>query len=166
MDEMQVEMAKPFPLLTTLSFTAGVAGLLGAGIVATIGKPLWAIICLAVSLALLLVCVITLTRKMFSNSIYNDRMLPFGKGPYTRTNCTSDKKFVDSLSEILRELRLATKTDRWSIVSDDADKMEREALNAILSKDYAVAIHCLAQAVNYIMRELKRVSSKKRKVEE
>jgi protein phosphatase len=165
MEEMQVELAKPIPLFTALSFAAGMTGLLGAGIVATIGQPIWAIVCLAVSLALLLMCVVTLTRRVFSNSIYNDRMLPFGKGPYTRTNCASDKKFVDSLSEILRELILATKNDRWSIVSDDADKMEREALNAISNKDYAVAIHCLAQAINYIMRELKRVSSKKRKVE-
>lgn len=102
-------------------------------------------------------------KTLFYSPPYEEGCPPFGKGPYTRTVCEPDAEFAKELAVILRELRQATRNDRWSIESSEADEAEKKADAALHRNEVAEAIRQYSMTINFLMRELKRVSAKRKK---
>ncbi|MDR1052832.1 MAG: hypothetical protein LBL39_01545, partial [Planctomycetaceae bacterium] len=80
---------------------------------------------------------------------------------YTKTSCVPSHEFVTTLSEILQELRQATKGHQLGVNSNEANKYEKEAVKAVQAQNPIAAIKNYALAINYLMRELKKLSKKK-----
>ena len=87
---------------------------------------------------------------------------PSGKGPYTKTVCTPSAEFAASLAKILQELRQATEGHQFVIKSTEADRHEHDAIKAGRAGDQAGAIRNYSLAINHLMRELKKLSTKKK----
>ena len=162
-EEPPIAAKEPISLFGWGALALAAIGLLVTGIAFALGAFWGAIASLVFSVVMFVTFFVLSAKSFFAHSLYEEGMPPFGKGPYTRTHCPAGSEFVEKLAEILHELRLATQTDRWSVQSPDADNTEQEAKAAMTNKDYAVAIRCLCMAINYLMRELKRVSVKKKR---
>jgi protein phosphatase len=106
---------------------------------------------------------LTKTKKsLFENSPFLQTTQSGNKIPYTKTSCAPSHEFVTTLSKILQELRQATKGHQLSINSDEANQYEKEATKAVQTQNTVIAIKNYALAINHLMRELKKLSSKKK----
>lgn len=100
-------------------------------------------------------------QPLFNSGLYADNEA-FGHGPYTRASAIPDRHFVEQLTMILRQFRLATQGDRWTIHWHEADEYEKKAQQDIAAKNPAGAIQNLSRAINHLMRELKTQTAKKK----
>jgi len=80
----------------------------------------------------------------------------YGNGPYTSLPCPPGEEFTEKLASVLQQFRKVTQDNKWDISWDQAYIWEQSALSAIRSKDYGIAIHEYCQAINFLMRELKK----------
>ncbi|MDR3196725.1 MAG: protein phosphatase 2C domain-containing protein [Planctomycetaceae bacterium] len=101
-------------------------------------------------------------KPLFEGSPFLQNIQSGGKVPYTQTACAPSHEFAVTLSKILYELRQATKGQQLSINSDEANQYEKKAVDAVKTQNLVVAIQNYAMAINLLMRELKKLSSKKK----
>ncbi|MDR2117174.1 MAG: protein phosphatase 2C domain-containing protein [Planctomycetaceae bacterium] len=101
-------------------------------------------------------------KSLFDSSPFLQTIQSGGKMPYTKTSCAPSHEFVVILSEILQELREATKGQQLSVNSDEANQYEKKAVKAVETHDMVAAIQNYALAINHLMRELKKLNSKKK----
>ena len=101
-------------------------------------------------------------RSIFSGSPFETSNQRYGRGPYTKTHCSPSLELASRLARMLQELRQATQGNQLTVDSPDADACEKTAKESLQRYDFAAAIHNFALAVNHLMRELKKRSTKKR----
>ncbi|MDR2439778.1 MAG: protein phosphatase 2C domain-containing protein [Planctomycetaceae bacterium] len=101
-------------------------------------------------------------KSLFEGSPFLQTIQSGGKIPYTKTACAPSHEFVVTLSKILQELREATKGQQLSVNSNEANQYETKAVKAVEAQNMVVAIQNYALAINHLMRELKKSSSKKK----
>ncbi len=101
-------------------------------------------------------------KSIFGGSPFETPTHPFGRGPYTKSVCAPSQDFAENYEKIYKELRQATQGNQLSVKSPDADQCEKTAKTAMKSRDYTGAIRQYALAVNHLMRELKKLSTKKK----
>lgn len=101
-------------------------------------------------------------KSIFESSPFINPVQPLGKGPYTKTACVPSEVFADNLARILKELRQATKGHQLTVKSESADEFEKKAIVAEKNHDTVETIRNYALAINYLMRELKKLSVKKK----
>jgi protein phosphatase len=107
-------------------------------------------------------CLILTKKSLFEGSPFLQTVQSGNKIPYTKTSCVPSYEFVVTLSEILQELRSAAKGHQLIVNSDEANQYEKKAINAVKVQDMATAIKNYAWAINHLMRELKKLSTKKK----
>jgi protein phosphatase len=106
---------------------------------------------------------LTLAKKsLFEGSPFLQTLQSGNKIPYTKTSCVPSYEFAVTLSGILQELRSATKGHQFIVNSDEANQYEKKAANAVKAQDMVTAIKNYAQAINHLMRELKKLNTKKK----
>ncbi|MDR2704699.1 MAG: protein phosphatase 2C domain-containing protein [Planctomycetaceae bacterium] len=106
---------------------------------------------------------LTLAKKsLFEGSPFLQNLQSGNKVPYTKTSCVPSHEFVATLSGILQELRSATKGHHFAVNSDETNQYEKKAINAVNTQDMVTAIQNYAWAINHLMRELKKLSTKKK----
>ena len=101
-------------------------------------------------------------RSIFGGSPFEAASHRYGRGPYTKTHCPPSEEFAERLAKILKELRQATQSSQLNIQSPETDVCEKNAKEALRKHDVVAAIRDFALAGNHLMRELKRLSAKRR----
>lgn len=101
-------------------------------------------------------------KAIFESAPLLSSLQPLGKGPYTKTVCTPSETFADNLGRILKELRQATRGHQLPVKSEEADACEHRAIVAEKARNAVETIRNYALAINYLMRELKKLSAKKK----
>jgi protein phosphatase len=106
---------------------------------------------------------VTLAKKsLFEGSPFLQNLQSGNKVPYTKTSCVPSYEFAVTLSGILQELRSATKGHQFVVNPNEADQYEKKAVNAVNARNMVAAIQNYAWAINHLMRELKKLSTKKK----
>jgi protein phosphatase len=106
---------------------------------------------------------LTLAKKsLFEGSPFLQTLQSGNKTPYTKTPCVPSHEFVVTLSGILQELRSAAQGHQLIVNSDEANQFEKKAVNAVNARDMVTAVQNYAWAINHLMRELKKLSTKKK----
>jgi protein phosphatase len=158
--EVDAELKIPLSSWAVLGTTAFFG--IGAVLSFTLGNV--QISCLFAVIAILTTfCFLTLAKKsLFEGSPFHQILQSGNKVPYTKTSCVPSYELVVTLSVILQELRSATKGHQFIVNSDEANQYEKKAVNAVKSQDMVTAIKNYARAINHLMRELKKLSAKKK----
>jgi protein phosphatase len=106
---------------------------------------------------------LTLIKKsLFEGSPFLQTTQSGGRTPYTQTACSPSHELVTTLAKILQELQQATKGHQFNVNPNEVNQYEKAALNAVQTQDHANAIRNYALAINHLMRELKKLSTKKK----
>lgn len=160
--DQEIDETKPIPISAWAALAASILGLLSFAFSLIYGFMAVCAISLGATIFFAAMFMTLSAKTLFRRPIYDEMSPPLGKGPYTRSPCFPSEEFAGKLTTILKELRQATQNDRWSISSPSADSAENEAHTAMEQGDMTGAIRNYSLAVNHLMRELKRVSAKKR----
>lgn len=78
-----------------------------------------------------------------------------GNAPYVTATCSGGSDFVHSLTAVLSELREAAVESQWQVRWSEFDDLCRQAETANRSGDTSAAVRFCAQAVRFMMRELR-----------
>lgn len=82
-------------------------------------------------------------------------VLLHGKGPYTSTRAAPTREFVERLSDVVRQLRVAAQEEQWTIDWDHFDQLCRQADTAVERQSYGPAVQATGQAISFMMNELR-----------
>lgn len=96
-------------------------------------------------------------RPKVDNSAVSDSRL--GKGPHAHANCKGGGEFVETLSGVLDELRDAAQESKWDIEWSQIREYRRHATIAAGSGDYSESVRHYANAISFMMDELRRQQS-------
>jgi protein phosphatase len=100
----------------------------------------------------------TMTRHtLFNSNPFTPRTAPLGKAPYRSWQCTPSKEFADTLAKLFNELKNASFCRQFNIHSLEAEQCETEAMLALQENHADKAIFKFLQAINALMRELKKL---------
>lgn len=155
-DELQVPVTSWITLAAAALFGAGAVGGFAIGNILIGGL-------LAVVAAVGFFFFFSLSKNtLFAPSPFTPSIVSKSKSPYTRTGCEPSMEFVAALDKILRELRQATSGKQLAVKSVEADHCEQQGVLAEEAKNPVEAIRNYSMAINLLMRELKKLSVKKR----
>jgi len=124
--------------------------------------PVFSVIFLIVFLVLLLLFILSLflgKRQKPNERVYTG---PLGKGPYVRSKIVPNQAFFDNLHNITNQLCDAVRQQvifnaDWQSIA----KMQEQADSCIKTFNYTGAIRACVKIINYMMREIRNVSSQK-----
>ena len=77
------------------------------------------------------------------------------RGPYRREICKPGDEFVQTLSQVVHELRTAAEESQWKVNWHQFETYQRAAEQAASSRRYADAIRSYATALSFMMNELR-----------
>ncbi len=77
------------------------------------------------------------------------------RGPYRREVCKPGDEFVQTLSQVVHELRTAAEESQWKVNWHQFETYQRAAEQAASSRRYADAIRSYATALSFMMNELR-----------
>ncbi len=84
----------------------------------------------------------------------------FGKGPYVRVECASNKEFGENLESVLNQLRdESVKHELLSADDTQIDEFIEAAHQAYEADDFGRAIQCYGRGISYLMQRLRNQSS-------
>ena len=141
------------------------AGAAAAGIVATAGfvygQPVLGALLVLIALAAGIVFFVLAQKTLFASSPYVPSSVFSGNAPYRTWECPPSAEFADALAKILQELFQATQVQatqgqQFSVSVQTAQRYENEAVAGYKKDNFAVAIRNYAQAINSLMREIKK----------
>jgi serine/threonine protein phosphatase PrpC len=78
---------------------------------------------------------------------------PLGKGPYTTCDCTPNGEFVDSLVEIICQLRDAATSEAWTMDWSRFNAHHDRAVAAVRASDYDEAVRQYCYAISFMMSQ-------------
>ena len=95
-------------------------------------------------------------KTLFASSPYVPESVPSGNAPYRTWDCTPSAEFADTLAKILQELLQATPEQRFTASIQTARRYESEAVAGYKKNNFVAAIQNYAQAINGLMRAIKK----------
>ena len=95
-------------------------------------------------------------KTLFSSSPFLQSSVLSGNAPYRTWDCTPSAEFADTLATTLQELFQATKGQHFDFSVQTAGRYESEAVEEHKKGHFALAIRNYAQAINSLMREIKK----------
>jgi len=95
-------------------------------------------------------------KTLFSSSPFLQSTVSSGNAPYRTWDCTPSVEFADTLKKILQELFQAAQGQRCAVSLQTAQRYESEAAAGYKKGNFALAIRNYAQAINNLMREIKK----------
>ena len=98
-------------------------------------------------------------RILFSTSPFLQSSAVSGKAPYRSWDCFPTVEFSNTLEKTVKELFDATKGQEFTVSIQTARRYENEAVEAYKNGNYASTIRNYAQAINSLMREIKKENS-------
>lgn len=85
----------------------------------------------------------------------------FGKAPYTTTAFPTNGKFIETLADIVHQLREAAVEGQWNVDWGPVDEKCRMAEQASDNKDHSKAIREYARTISYLMTQLRSQRNRK-----
>jgi len=79
----------------------------------------------------------------------------FGKAPYTKTAFPTNGKFIESLADIVNQLREAAVEGQWNVDWGPVDDKCRAAEQASENKEHSKAVRNYARTISYLMTQLR-----------
>jgi serine/threonine protein phosphatase PrpC len=79
----------------------------------------------------------------------------FGRGPYTKTPFPKDGKFIETLADIVNQLREAALEGEWDVEWPPVDEKCRAAEQAYEKNNYSEAVRDYCLTVSYFMSQLR-----------
>ena len=95
-------------------------------------------------------------KTLFSSSPFLPTSTLSGKAPYRTWECFPTAVFADVLATIFQEVLQATQGQQFSVSIQTAKRYESEAADGYQKNNFAAAIRNYAQAINCLMREIKK----------
>ena len=95
-------------------------------------------------------------KTLFASSPFLQSSMSSGSSPYRTWNCTPSLAFADALATMLQELFQATQGQQFAVSIRAAQRFEAEAVNEYKKGNATWAIRNYAQAINSLMREIKK----------
>jgi hypothetical protein len=140
------------PIHPVVLCTVGVLGL-GALILGGLGKWLAAAGSL---IGAAIVAIVAMAGRAASRTVtYGFDSRPLGRGPYATIDCKPDTIFVDTLSQVVQQLRDAAAYGDWVVDWSRFNKHSTQAASAAESGDYCRAVSECCHAISFMMSELK-----------
>ena len=87
----------------------------------------------------------------------------FGKGPYRKANCDAGGSLTAQLEKITSELQVAAREEKWGIDWDTMTQLVQQATESVSHGDEKMAIRSYARSISYLMDQLRKHSSNKKK---
>ena len=134
---------------------AGAAGLISAAGFALGSIELGALFAL-VAVAAGIAFFVLAQKTLFSSSPFVPTSVLSGKAPYRTWECSPTAEFADALAKILQEILQAAQGQQFSVSIQTARRYENEAVESYQKGSFAAAIRNYAQAINCLMREIKK----------
>lgn len=85
----------------------------------------------------------------------DDSRAHLGRGPYTATECQPHPAFAERLARMTQQLQEAAADEDWDIQWDQFHNLRQQAEEQVTRKDFAQAIRHYAQAISFLMNELR-----------
>jgi protein phosphatase len=132
------------------------AGLAAAAAVFWSGNIPLGALCTLVATATTIAFFVMAQKTLFSSSPFLPSSVFSGSAPYRTWDCTPSSEFADVLAKMLQELLQATQGQQFAVSIQTAQRYESEAVNGYKKGNFALAIRNYAQAINSLMREIKK----------
>ena len=144
------DAARPVhPLLWTM---LGVAGL-GALTLASLGKLLPALLCLAVAALAGIAALVWRYGGSSAAETFDGR--PMGRGPYRAATCGANAAFADRLKKMIADLRDGAVQEHWNVDVKRLDEATSQADALALQGDLAGAIRQQLRTIRSVMEQIK-----------
>lgn len=85
----------------------------------------------------------------------------FGRAPYTKTPLPKDGKFIETMADIVHQLREAALEGQWNVDWGPVDEWCRAAEQAFDHKKYTDAVRDYGRTISYLMGQLRGQKSRK-----
>jgi hypothetical protein len=95
-------------------------------------------------------------KTLFASSPFAQSSVFSGQAPYRTWDCTPSAEFANALATMLQELLQATQGQQCAVSVQTAQRYAGEAVAGHKKGNFASAIRNYAQAINSLMREIKK----------
>ena len=99
---------------------------------------------------------VTAQKTLFSSSPFEQSTVFSGNAPYRTWECPPSTEFVEALASIFQEVLRATQGQQYAAAIQTAKRYESNAVIGHKKGQPALAIRNYAQAINCLMRQIKR----------